>query len=320
MEKQFRSRVVFFLALALLCFSLPIAEAQEFPTKPVTLVNPGGAGGSHDLTARAITSVATEYLGQPIIIKLMGGAGGSIGSEYAAKSAPDGYTLNWGGPGWSSTLPAIEGKTGGPDDFVAVCRINYSSGVMVARKDAPYKTFQEMLMWAKANPRKLVFGTTGPWGGADLAWKQIVRQTGIDTKFVPYQGGEAVTMLLGGHTDMGIYPSATTLPHIKSGKLIALAIVDDKRHPALPDLPSTAELGMKASYRMWRGVLAPKGTPRPIIDKLAMAFKKMSEDKSAIAMIHQFGDEIQYLGPDDFAKVWREEYETHKEIGKFFKK
>ena len=132
---------------------------------------------------------------------------------------------------------------------------------MVARQGAPFKTYAGMLEWAKANPGKLVFGTTGPWGGADLAWKQIVRQTGIDTKLVPFDGGEAVVVLLGGHTDMGIYPSATTLPHIKSGKLVALAVLDDKRHYALPDVPSAKELGIQASYRMWRGDCSSQGYP-----------------------------------------------------------
>ena len=99
MKKQLRSNMVCILVLVLLVLAFQIVEAQEFPTKPVTLVNPGGAGGSHDLTARAVTSVSAEYLGQPIIVRIMGGAGGSIGSEYVAKSPPDGYTLCWGGPG-----------------------------------------------------------------------------------------------------------------------------------------------------------------------------------------------------------------------------
>jgi hypothetical protein len=121
--------------------------AEEFPTKPVTLVIPVGAGGSHDLTARAVTSVASNYLGQPIIIQLKPGGGGAIGSEIVAKSAPDGYTLLFGGMGWSTTYPAVEGRSKGPDDLMAVCRINYSPTIIVSRPDLPFKTFKEMLAY-----------------------------------------------------------------------------------------------------------------------------------------------------------------------------
>jgi tripartite-type tricarboxylate transporter receptor subunit TctC len=322
MKRKSRNCIVPILALAFLALSFQMVEAQSFPSKPVALVNPGGPGGSHDLTARAVTSVAAEYLGQPIIIKLMPGGGGSIGSEAVAKAAPDGYTLCWGGPGWSTTLPACEGTSRGPDDLVAVCRVNYSPGILLTKPNQPFKTFKEMLAWAKANPGKLSIGTTGTWGGADLAWKALVKQSGVDTKIVPYDGAEGLMALLGGHTDFAIYPSAPCLPHVKAGRLVALAVLDEKRHKDFPGVPTAKEEGFDLPYRMWRGALAPKGTPRPIIDKLAAAFKKMSEDPSVINMVKSFGDEapLQYLGPDEFTKVWREEYETHKDICKFFKK
>jgi tripartite-type tricarboxylate transporter receptor subunit TctC len=110
------------------------------------------------------------------------------------------------------------------------------------------------------------------------------------------------------------------LPHIKSGKLRLIAFLDNQRDPDFPDVPTAKEEGVNVVYHMWRGVLAPKGTPRPVIDKLALSFKKMTEDKSVTVMIKQLGDRIYYLGPDDFSKLWREEYEYHKELGKIFKK
>jgi tripartite-type tricarboxylate transporter receptor subunit TctC len=322
MFRQLRKEgLVAVILLMLLFFGSPIVQAQDYPTKPVTLVIPVGAGGSHDLTARAVTSVAADYLGQPIIIQLKPGGGGAIGSELVVKAPPDGYTLLFGGPGWSTTLPAIEGRSKGPDDLVAVCRINYSPTIIVARADAPYKNFKEMVEWAKANPGKLIFASTGPWGQADLSWKQIVYHTGITTKTVPYDGGgPAVLALLGGHADVNGGLSATLLPQIKGGKIRPLVILDNKRDKDLPDTPTAKEEGVNVVNLMWRGVLAPKGTPRPIIEKLAAAFKKMTEDKTVLAMIKQFGDEIHYLGPDEFTKVWREEYEAHKELGKQFKK
>jgi tripartite-type tricarboxylate transporter receptor subunit TctC len=319
--KRNTGKVGFVLMVVLTVAGFQFAHAQEFPTKPITLVIPLGAGGSHDLTARAVTSVAPDYLGQPIIIQLKPGGGGAIGSDLVAKASPDGYTLLFGGPGWSTTLPAVEGRSKGPDDLAAVCRINYTAPIVIARPDAPYKTLKEMVQWAKANPGKLVFGNSGPWGAADMPWKMIMRESGITSKVVPHDGGgPQLIAILGGHVDVASTFLAQSSPHIRAGKLRPLAIVDTKRIPELPDVPTAQEEGVNVVYTMWRGILAPKGTPRPVIERLAVAFKKMAEDKTVIAMIKQFGDQIQYLGPDEFAKEWRAEYELHKELGKIFKK
>ena len=313
--------LAYFILLTITLLGPQFVEAQEFPAKPVMLVIPFGAGGSHDLTARAVTSVAADYLGQPMLVQLKPGGGGAIASDFVSKAAPDGYTLLFGGSGPNTTLPAIEGRSKGPDDFVAVCRVNYSPAIIVARPDAPYKTFKEMVAWAKSNPGKLIFGNTGPWGAGDLSWKMIIKETGIETKNVPHDGGgPALMALLGGHVDVSGLFSAQTLPHIQAGKLRVLAVTDTERDPSLKDIPTCKEQGVNVVYLMWRGVLAPKGTPRGAIDKLAAAFKKMTEDKSVVPMIKRFGDEINFLGPDEFTKVWREEYETQKELGKIFKK
>ena len=298
-----------------------IVEAQEYPTKPIVLVIPMGAGGSHDLTARAVTSVAVDYLGQPFIIQLKPGGGGAIGTELVAKAQPDGYTLLMGGPGWNTTLPAIEARSKGPDDLAAVCRINYTPAFIVTRPDLPYKTFKGMLEWAKAHPGQLVFGHSGTWGHSDLAWKLLMKQTGITTKSVPHDGGgPALMAILGGHIDVNSSNIPVALPYVKAGKLVPLVILDDKRDPNFPDVPTAREEGVDLVCLMWRGILAPKGTPRPMIDKLAAAFRKMTQDKTVLSMIKQMGDGIYYLGPDEFAKVWREEYEAQKELRKVFKK
>jgi tripartite-type tricarboxylate transporter receptor subunit TctC len=296
-------------------------QAQEFPTKPVTLIIPFGPGGASDLTARAFVGAAPESLGQPIIIQLRPGGGGAIASDFVAKAPPDGYTLLMGGPGPNTTLPAIEGRSRGPDDLVAVCRINYNAMLTLVPVNAPYKTLQELIQYAKANPGKLKFGHAGIWGGPDLLWKQIQLKTGITAKIVPYDGGaEALIGLLGGHIDVScLFPTQST-PHIKAGKLRALAVSDSKRDPDFPHVPTLREGGVDTVSIVWKGVLAPKTAPRPIIDKLALGFKKMLEDKSSIAMIKKLGDNFHYLGPDELTKFWRDEFEAHKELGKAFKK
>jgi tripartite-type tricarboxylate transporter receptor subunit TctC len=311
----------YLLVPILLQVGWPVAWAQEYPSKPITMVNPMGAGGSHDLTMRAIASVANDYLGQPIIVQIKSGGGGAIGSELVSKAQPDGYNLLIGGPGWNTTLPAVEGRSKGPDDLAAVCRINYSPTIITARPDAPFKTFKEMIAWAKANPGKLIYGHTGPWGAADMPWKQIMRKADITTKVVPHDGGgPALIAILGGHIDVTGGFAAQSIPQVKAGKLRMLAVLDDQRDPDFPDVPTAREEGVDVVYLMWRGILAPKATPRPVIDRLAGAFKKMTEDKSVISMLKGMGDTPNYLGPDEFGKLWREEYELHKELGKLYKK
>jgi tripartite-type tricarboxylate transporter receptor subunit TctC len=296
------------------------ALAQNFPTKPITLVIPVGAGGSHDLTGRAVTSVAANYLGQPILIQLKPGGGGSIGSDFVAASDPDGYTLLLGGPQWSSTIPAIDGKSKGPDDLVAVCRINYSPMIVGVRSGTPYKDFKQMIAWCKSNPGKLLVGGTGMWSKSEMLWQQMNSYYGIKVKKIPYNGGgPALTAMLGGHIDTTVGLGSVFAPYIAAGKMWGAAVLDNKREKALSDVPTAKEMGVNAIHIMWRGVLAPKGTPRAIVEKLAAGFKKMTEDPAVISMISQLGDEIQYLGPDEFAKVWRTEYELDKELGRKLK-
>ena len=319
--KRRASCVLSVLVLGGLIGAGPVGAAEEFPTKPVTLVIPVGAGGSHDLTARALAGVAPQHLGQPLIIQLKPGGGGAIGSDYVAKSKPDGYTLLFGGPGWSTTLPAIEGRSHGPDTLTAVCKINHGALVWTVNATKPWQNVKELVEWAKANPGKLVHATTGPWGIADLPMKQLMKEYGFTAHLVPYDGGgPALLAILGGHADSNMNPLPQMLPHIRSGKLRAIAVLQAKRENDLPDVPTAKEQGFNVEYTIWRGVLAPRGTPRPIVEKLSAAFKQMTEDKSFQAMIKQMGDDVNFLGADEFEKVWLAEYEAHKELGKFYKK
>jgi tripartite-type tricarboxylate transporter receptor subunit TctC len=320
-RKRFNCVYLLLVFSALLSPGFGKAEAQDFPTKPVTLIVPYGPGGSFDLTGRALVSVAMDYLGQPLVFQLKPGGGGVIGSDMVAGAAPDGHTILFAGPGPNSTIPAIEGRSKGPDDLAAVCRINYSPPIIMVRSDAPFKTFKDVVDWAKANPGKMTFGHTGVWGAADLPWKQIRLLTGIVTRDVPHTGGgPALLALLGGQVQVASPMGTQAKPHIKAGKLRPLAIMDIQRDPELPDVPTLKELGINVTYFLWKGIAAPKATPRPIIDKLALAFKKMTEDNSFVTMVKQFGDDIQYLGPDELAKVWKEEFETHKKLGQMMKK
>jgi tripartite-type tricarboxylate transporter receptor subunit TctC len=296
-------------------------HTQDFPAKPVTLVLPYGAGGSHDLVARILSSVAMDYLGQPIIIQAKPGAGGVIASDFVANSPPDGYTLLFGATQPNSTIPAVEGRSKGPDDLLAVCRINYSPFAVGVQFDAPYKNLKELIEWCKANPGKMKYGNLGPWSAGDIFWKEMNKDFGITVRNIPYPGGAPAMMaLLGGHVDSIVSLSSVFLPYMVEKKMRVLVALDDKRINVLPEVPTAKELGIQSVHIMWRGILAPQKTPRPIIDKLATAFMKMCQDKTVITMIDKLGDTVEYLGPDEFTRVWKGEYEHHKEMGKMFKK
>lgn len=324
MHWNFRKSVV--VCLITIAGILPLfgsLHAQEFPTKPINLVIPFGAGGSSDLTARTFVNLSPEYLGQPMIIQIKPGGGGAIGSELVAQAKPDGHNLLLGHINCNSILPAMEGRSKGPDDLAVVCQINTLYSMFVVQANSPFKTLKDMVEWAKANPNKLTFGNIGSWGITEFEWRFLEHKTGMKTRIVPYDGGgESLIGLLGGHVQVAILAPTQSLPHIRSGKLRALAITGPKRNSELPNVPAMTEEGFAVAVPggVWKAVFAPKGTPQPVIDKLAAAFKKMTENRQVITVLKQIGDEFAYMGPDEFSKYWRSEFQNIKEMGKIFKK
>jgi tripartite-type tricarboxylate transporter receptor subunit TctC len=306
-------------ALALMLSTLLLAawpaSAQEFPTKPIELILPYGAGGSHDLTARAVASVAQQYLGQPLLVVLKPGGGGAVGSQQVIRAKPDGYTLLFGGSGPNTTFALVQKAPIGPDQFTPVARINYSAPMLAVKADAPWKTLREMMEYAKKNPGKVNFANSGPWGAADLPMRLLAKAAGVEYNNIPHDGGgPSMLAVLGGHADATFGFTAQLTPNIAARKLRALAITDVKRHRDLSDVPTAKEEGYDVVFTMWRSVLAPKGTPPAILDKLEAAFKKISEDKSFQALIKGLGDDVYFQGGKDFEKTWRDEWEQHTRI------
>ena len=326
-KEIFKKKMLIYIIICLsLLFTLrpQITLSQEYPTRPITIVVPQPSGSASDLIFRAVTSVAVDYLGQPIVIQLKPGANGAIGADFVAKSPADGYTLLAGGMGWNTALPAIEGRSKGPDSFIGVCRLKTDTGFVVTRPGLPFKTWKEMMVRVRENPGKLTVGNPGILSPPDMAWKVIVRETGINIRIVRFEGaGSEFLSILGGHIDVGHARPIMYYPYKGTGKLLPLLTTGCQRHPDFPDIPTPLEEGLSELVckvaLVWGGVMAPKGTPRPIIDKLAMAFKKMTEDKTVKDMMTKFGESFDYLNTDDFNKFWREEFELFKELGKTFK-
>ncbi|MGH7388692.1 MAG: tripartite tricarboxylate transporter substrate binding protein [Candidatus Rokuibacteriota bacterium] len=291
------------------------AAAQEFPVKPIELVLPYGAGGSHDLTARAVASVAQPYLGQPLLVVLKPGGGGAVGSQQVIRAKPDGYTLLFGGSGPNTTFALVQKAPIGPDQFQPVARINHSAPILAVRADAPWKSLRELAEYARKNPGKLNFANSGPWGAADLPMRLLGKAGGFQYNNIPHDGGgPALLAVLGGHADATFGFTAQLTPQVAAGKMRMLAITDVKRHPAYAGVPTFREEGFDVVFTMWRAVLAPRGTPQAVMDKLEAAFKGLSEDKSFKALIRSLGDEVNFQGGKEFEQTWREEWEQHTKI------
>ena len=326
MRRKFRiGKLVFCMWLigpAVLCLSMSSLQAQDFPTKPINLILPSAAGGSIDLTSRTFVHLSAEVLWQPMVIQIRPGGAGAIGSELIAQAKPDGHTVGYVHSNWSSVLPATEGRSKGPDDLAAVCRINVMSYIYYVQTSSPFKTFKDVINYAKANPDKLTFGNSGTGSVVDLEWQALEMKAGIKTRIVPQDGGgQVLTAILGGHIQVAILPSTQSLVHYRAGKLRPLAIQGSKRSVDLPNVPTIVEEGYDLGIEgVWMGIGAPKGTPRPIIDKLAAGFKKMTENKQVIENYAKLGNEFNYLGPDEFAQFWRKDYQNYKEMAKAFKK
>ncbi len=303
------------LALMIMVVSGAVASAQEFPTKAVELVLPYAAGGSHDLTARAIASVAHQYLGQPLLVVLKPGGGGAVGSQQVIKAKPDGYTLAFGGTGPNTVFALVQKVAIGPDQFTAVARINHSPTIFAVRADAPWKNFREVIEYSKKNPGKFNFANTGTWGAADLPMRLIARAARVDYNNIPYDGGGPATLaVLGGHADATFGFSPQLLPQVAAGKMRALAITDTKRHRDFPNVPTVKEEGFDVVFTMWRSVLAPKGTPQTVLEKLEARFRAISVDKSFQALIRSLGDDVQFQGGKEFETTWRQEWDGFAKV------
>jgi tripartite-type tricarboxylate transporter receptor subunit TctC len=270
-------RIRAFLAAAVLSF--PVA-AQNYPTKPVRLICPFPPAGAVDIASRAIAHELSKTLGQTVTVENRPGAGGNLGAEAAARSAPDGYTLFMSTSGIQAINPALYAKM--PVDvnkeLVPVAPLVSLSNVLVLHPSVKANSVKEVIALAKAEPGKIPYASSGNGTSIHMSGAMFTQMTHVDMIHVPYKGsGPAVTDLLAGQVSMMFDNIPSALPHIKSGKLKALATTGAKRDPALPDLPTVAEAGVPGyESGVWFGLMAPAGTPKDIIARInADAMKGM---------------------------------------------
>ncbi len=298
-------------ALALLCVLLPAAAvAQNYPSRPIRLIVPFPPGGSTDLVARPLAQRLGEALGQTVVVDNRPGAGSTVGTNLAAKAVPDGYTLLVVAASLT-TNPSVYQKL--PFDTVRdltpITQLTSLPNILVVHPSLPVKSVKELIALAKARPGQLNFGSSGVAAGAHMSMELLKHMTGIEMVHVPYRGGgPLVTALLGGEVQLSSSTITTVLPHVKTGKLRALAISTARRSAAAPEVPTIAESGVPGyDYASWIGLLAPAKTPQPIIAKLHAEAVKAVNTPEAKALFADEGSEPVGNSPDQFAAIIKTE-------------
>ena len=293
-------------ALILVALSLP-AAAQDYPTRPITLVVPYAAGGGNDAMARIVADKMSRTLGQQIVVENRAGAGGTIATRQVAKSAPDGYTLVIGGTGTLAVNPTLYANVGYDPrkDFAPVGLIGASALVVLVHPSVGAKSIPELIELARREPGKLTYASTGVGSGIHLGTVLFEHMAGVKLTHVPYRGsGPALTDLIGGHVAIYFSSLPPAVQLIKDGKVRALAVTGSKRANALPDLPTVAEAGLPGYESVLHyGIVAPAGTPRPIIDKLNKALRDALASDEVRRQLGNDGTDITPGAPEDYAAL-----------------
>jgi tripartite-type tricarboxylate transporter receptor subunit TctC len=295
------------LALAL-ATTLGIAHAQDaYPSKPVTMVVPFPPGGVADTVGRPVADAMARHLNQPVVVVNRGGAGGAIGMAQVAKAAPDGYNVLMA---LSSivVLPEADRILGRAPMFelsqlVPVARMTADPTVLVVRADSPWKTYAEFIAFAKANPGRITFGSSGNYGTMHVPMEQLKASTGSYMLHVPYTGaGPAILGMLSGQVDALSTGPASVVGQIKAGKVRALAHWGEGRLALMPDVPSFKELGVPISYSQWSGIFVPAGTPAAVVNKLREAARMAAQDPKTIQVMTTAGTSFQFQDAAEFDK------------------
>jgi tripartite-type tricarboxylate transporter receptor subunit TctC len=305
---------------AALALALPwAAHAQAWPAKPVKIVVPFAAGGPADIYARAIAEKLSQALGQSFVVEDKPGGGSIVGTDTVAKSAPDGYTLLM----MSNTHTVNESLI--PDkpfallrDFVPVAPVNYSDLLMVVHPSVPAGTVKEFVALAKSQPGKLNYASSGPGTPYHMAGELFKAMAGVDVVHVPYKGSSgARTDILGGQVQMMFDAITTMAPHVRSGKLKALGSTGKARSGVLPDVPTVGEAGVPGYEAViWLGVLAPAGTPRPIVERLNAEITRITSSPEMREAWGKQGATAMAMTTDEFGRYLREDIEKWSRIVK----
>jgi tripartite-type tricarboxylate transporter receptor subunit TctC len=308
------------LAVLLVAGAAATVQAQTYPSKPIRMIVPFPPGGTTDILARAIGAELTKAWGQPVVIENRPGAGGNIGSEAVARSPGDGYTLLMGTVGTHGINPSLYKKMpyDAVKDFAPVTLVALVPNILVVHPSVPAKSVAELIALAKKQPGKLTYASSGNGTSIHLSGALFESLAGVQMVHVPYKGSApAVTDLLGGQVNMMFDNMPSALPHVKAGKLRALGVTSAKRSPAVPDVPTIAEAGVKGyEASSWFGVLAPATTPKDIVAKLNAEIAKSLGTPEMKEKLSSQGAEPVGNTPEQFGAFIRAEIDKWAKVVK----
>ena len=306
-------------AVAALSFAAPVS-AQNFPSRPITMVVPFAAGGTSDVIARTVAEQMTAALGQPVVIENVGGAGGSIALARVARAEPDGYTIAIGNAGTNAAAYTIYPKLSfAPDSFAPIAVVAKTFGIIALRKDFPAKNLQEFIGYARNNPGKVNLGHAGVGSSNFLICKAFAHAAGIDVTLVGYRGAApALTDAIGGQTD-GVCDAAASVAQPVNEKLVkGLVVGANVRLASLPELPTSAEAGLpEFEAQGWNGLFAPKGTPADVIARLNAAAKTAVESEAVrkrFADLSTVAPDAREMAPDVLQQLVTRDVEKFKKL------
>jgi tripartite-type tricarboxylate transporter receptor subunit TctC len=295
-----RLYLAFVLALA-----AGFAQGQSYPVKPLRLIIPFPPGGSNDVVGRVIAAQLSERLGQTVVVDNRGGAGGTLGINAAAKSAPDGYTLLLVSVGYPVSIALNWMPLESLQSFVSVASLGTGPSLLVVPAVLPVQSLQELVALAKRKPGELNAGSAGPGSFQHLATELFRLQSGIDIVIIQYKGGgPALTDVIAGQVQMNVGSVVQNLPHVRSGKLKALGVGGAKRIPALPEVPTFAEAGVTgAEANNWWGLVAPVGTPAPVLGRLQQEIATILDAADTRKRFELEGAEVMQMTPAQFSEL-----------------
>ncbi|MBY0271749.1 MAG: tripartite tricarboxylate transporter substrate binding protein [Burkholderiales bacterium] len=306
------------LTAAVLCVCGGIAQAQTYPAKTVRIIVPFAPGGGSDFIARAIAPPLSKAMGQQFVVDNRPGAGSTLGSEIALKSPADGYTLLLISGSYTTSPSLYKNlKYDTLNDMASVVQTENGPYVISVHPSLPVKDVKQLVALAKSKPTQLNYASTGNGGITHLASELFALRTGIKITHIPYKGtGPGVINTIAGETQMMVGAVSAVIGHMQTGRLRGLAVSSPKRLPALPDTPTVMEAGYKYQVNNWHGVIAPKGTPRAIIDKLNSEINKAIKDPDFAKRIAQDGLEPAGGTPEAFEALLKREVMEWAEVVK----
>jgi len=308
-----------FMLLVVFCITIPV-HAAEFPIKEVQVIVPWAAGGATDLIFRALAASAGKYLGKAVVVVNKAGGGGAVGYTEGAQAKPDGYTLT--AAVTPLTILPHQVKTAFTyKSFDPVINVVSDPSMFLIRSDAPWKNLKEFLDFAKKNPNMITVGNSGAGGGVHLVALAFEKAAGVKFNHIPFSGGgPSVTALLGGHINVVSVSPPEGISQVQAGKLRIIALFSEKRLEMFPNVPIVKEQGINFAMGMWRGLVAPKGTPPDVIKKLHEVFKKAMEDPVFKKNAKDMSVELNYMGPEAFGKLMAYDNEFYGKLVSEIKK